>query len=89
MTKDDFMRGVRKKLIPIESQINDINFLEVLNKIIESKEMEVFIEGDSDDRIHEHDIRVELIVLYKVYDMIEKENRKRLFWEVINMDSTS
>lgn len=79
MTKDDFMRGVRKKLIPIESQINDINFLEVLNKIIESKEMEVFIEGDSDDRIHEYDARVELIVLYKAYDMIEKENRKRLF----------
>ena len=79
MTKDDFMRGVRKKLSPIESQINDINFLEVLNKIIELKEMEVFMEGDSDDRIHEHDARVELIVLYKAYDMIEKENRKRLF----------
>ena len=79
MTKDDFMRGVRKKLSPIESQINDINFLEVLNKMIESKEMEVFMEGDSDDRIHKYDARVELIVLYKAHSMIEKENRKRLF----------
>jgi len=79
MTKDDFMRGVRKKLSPIESQINDINFLEVLNKIIELKEMEVFMEGDSDDRIHEHDARVELIVLYKAHSMIEKEKWKDIF----------
>lgn len=79
MTHDDFMRGVRKKLIPIESQINEIDFLEVLNKMIESKEMEVLIEGYSDNRIHKHDARVELIALYKAYGMIEKENRKRLF----------
>lgn len=79
MTKDDFMRGVRKKLIPIESQISDIDFLEVLNKMIESKEMEVFIEGYSDNRIHKYDARVELIALYKVYGMVEQEKRKRLF----------
>lgn len=76
MTKDDFMKGVRKKLIPIESQINDINFLEVLNKMIESKEMEVFIEGYSDDRIHQHDARVELIVLYKARDLFTEEKSK-------------
>lgn len=83
MTKDDFMRGVRKKLVPIESQINEIDFLEVLNKMIELKEMEVFIEGYSDDRIHKHDARVELIVLYKVYGMVEQEKRKNIFGEVI------
>ena len=76
MTKDDFMRGVRKKLSPIESQIDDIDFLEVLNKMIELKEMEVFIEGRSDDRIHEHDARVELIVLYKARDLFTKEKSK-------------
>ena len=79
MTKDDFMRGVRRKLSPIESQINDIDFLEVLNKMIESKEMEVFIEGYSDDRIHKYDARVELIVLYKAHSMIEKEEWKDIF----------
>lgn len=79
MTKDDFMRGVRRKLSPIESQINDIDFLKVLNKMIESKEMEVFMEGDSDDRIHKYDARVELIVLYKVYCMVEKEEWKDIF----------
>lgn len=79
MTKDDFMRGVRKKLSPIESQIDDIDFLEVLNKMIASKEMEVFIEGESNDRIHKYDARVELIALYKVYDMIEKEKWNNIF----------
>ncbi len=79
MTHDDFMRGVRKKLMPIESRINEIDFLEVLNKMIESKEMEVFIEGYADDRIHKYDARVELIALYKVYSMVEQEKRKRLF----------
>ena len=79
MTEADFMRGVRKKLTPIESQINEIDFLEVLNTMIKTKEMEVFIEGYADDRIHKYDARVELLALYKVYDMIEKENRKRLF----------
>lgn len=73
MTKDDFLRGVRKKLIPIESQINEIDFLEVLNTMIKSKEMEVFIEGYTDDRIHKYDARVELLVLYKAHDMIKKE----------------
>lgn len=73
MTHDDFMRGVRKKLTPIESQINEIDFLEVLNTMIKSKEMEVFIEGYSDNKIHKYDARVELLALYKVYDMIEKE----------------
>ena len=73
MTKDAFMRGVRKKLIPIESQINDIDFLEVINTMIKSKEMEVFIEGYSDNKIHKYDARVELLALYKVYSMVEKE----------------
>ncbi len=76
MTKDDFMRGVKRKLSPIESQTDDINFLEVLNKMIELKEMEVFIEGYSDDRIHEHDARVELIVLYKARDLFIEERSK-------------
>lgn len=79
MTEADFMRGVRKKLVPIESQINEIDFLEVLNTMIKSKEMEVFIEGYSDNRIHKYDARVELIALYKVYSMVEQGKRKRLF----------
>jgi len=42
--------------------------------MIESKEMEVFIEGYSDNIIHKYDARVELIVLYKMYSMIERRN---------------
>ena len=74
MAETDFIRGVRKKINPIESQISDIDFLEVLNEMIKSKEMEVLIEGYSDNIIHKHDARVELIVLCKMYSMIEKGN---------------
>lgn len=71
--------ATKRKLTPIEFQINEIDFLEVLNKMVELKEMEVFIEGYADDRIHEHDARVELIALYKAHSMIEKEKWNNIF----------
>lgn len=53
-----------------------MDFLEVLNEMIATKEMEVFIEGYSDNKIHTYDARIELITLYKACDLFEQEESK-------------
>lgn len=73
MTKQDIQKNIFKKCEPISSDLINMNFLEVLNKMIQSKEMEVYIEGYSDNKIHNYDARVELIALYKARDLFTKE----------------
>lgn len=73
MTKHDIQKIIFKKCEPISSDIINMDYLEILNKMIQSKEMEVYIEGYSDDKIHKHDARVELIALYKARDLFTKE----------------
>ena len=74
MTKNDVQKIIFKKCEPISSEIINTDCLEVLNKMISTKEMEVVIEGYSDNRIHTHDARIELWVLYKARELFEKEN---------------
>lgn len=73
MTKQDVQKIIFKKCEPISSDIINMDYLEILNKMIQSKEMEVYIEGYSDDKIHPYDARVELIALYKARDLFTKE----------------
>lgn len=68
MTKNDIQKIIFKKCEPISSDIINMDFLEVLNEMIVTKEMEVFIEGYSDNKIHKHDARIELLALYKARD---------------------
>lgn len=76
MTKQDIQKNIFKKCEPISSDLINMNFLEVLNKMIQSKGMEVFIEGYSDNKIHKHDARIELWTLYKARDLFTKEETK-------------
>jgi len=72
----DISERLNKKLDAIASEIPNVNLIEVLNDMIATLEMQIVIEGYSDNKIHKHDARVELIALYKAYGIIEKENRK-------------
>lgn len=73
MTKDDIQKIIFKKCEPISSDIINIDCLEILNKMIATKEIEVVIEGYSDDKVHKCDARMELWVLYKARDLFTKE----------------
>lgn len=76
MTKNDVQKIIFKKCEPISSDIINIDCLEILNRMIAAKEIEVVIEGYSDNKIHKHDARVELWVLYKARDLFTKESLK-------------
>lgn len=73
MTKNDIQKIIFKKCEPISSDIINTDYLEILNQMIAIKEMEVYIEGYSDNKAHAHDARVELWALYKARELFEKE----------------
>jgi hypothetical protein len=74
MTRGDIQTAANKKLDAIMK--NKINLLEVLDRMIAIKEIDVFINGYSDGKIHEPDIRLELLALYKARDLFTKEKNK-------------
>lgn len=76
MTKDDVQDVVNKKTAAISNEIPNINLLEVLDNMIAIKEIDVFINGYSDNEIHPCDIRLELLALYKARDLFTKEEIK-------------
>lgn len=76
MTKNNVQKIIFKKCEPISSDIINIDCLEILNKMIATKETEVVIEGYSDDKIHKYDARIQLLVLYKARDLFTKEKLK-------------
>ena len=77
MTKQDVQKIIFKKCEPISSDIINTDCLEILNKMIATKEIEVVIEGYSDNKIHACDARIELWVLYKARDLFTKEKENQ------------
>ena len=75
MTKQDMQKIIFKKCEPISSDIINTDCLEILNKMIATKETEVVIEGYSDNKIHAYDARIELWVLRKARDLFVKESK--------------
>ena len=69
----DISERLNKKLDAIASEIPNVNLIEVLNDMIATLEMQIVIEGYSDNKIHKHDYRLKLLALYKARDVFIKE----------------